>query len=107
MQVANLAERDKQLGEVAERASREIEAGELRAAPPGFEQAALNKAEAQAQPETGVQLAEDVLAVPGQQPRTPSGPLNQAATIPRSPRQASAGVESLCVLQQYPWIVHI
>ena len=96
MQVANLAEKDKQLGEVAERVSREIEANEPRSAPPGFEQAALAKAE-QAQPDTGIQLAEEALAAPGQQPRSTSESL-AAAVNPKSPRQSNSTTGNFCTL---------
>lgn len=95
-QVANLAEKDKQLGEVAERVSREIEASEPRSAPPGFEQVALAKAEVQAQPDTGIQLAEEALAAPGQQPRATSESL-AAAVNPKSPRQANSSLGTCCI----------
>ena len=77
--MANLKEKDRQLGEVAEQVSGEIEVGETRGVPPGFEQAALANSESQIQPETGVQLAEEALAAPSHQITAPSGSLSQAS----------------------------
>lgn len=88
LQVANLKEKDKQLGEVAERVSGEIEVGEPRRVPPGFETAASAQAEAQNQPDTSVQLAEEALAAASQHSTAPSASLSQASTgLPKSPRQ--------------------
>ncbi len=87
-----MAEKDKQLGDVAERVSREIETKEQWSAPPGFEQAALAKADVQAQPDTGIQLAEEALAAPGQQPRPTSESIAAAAVPSKSPRQANTSL---------------
>ena len=58
-----MKEKDKQLGEMAERVIGEFNEGSRVGAPPGFESAALSSTEV-AQPDTGVQLAEQALAEP-------------------------------------------
>jgi len=89
VQAASLKEKDKQLGEMAERVIGEFNEGNRVAAPPGFESAAIANAES-AQPDTGVQLAEQALAEPATGPAPPRS-LSQASTVyPKSPRQINS-----------------